>query len=128
MDKILTFEQFLTIVGWLFIGVSAVVLLYPNGIWFILGTIVASNDVSFLARAQIPWAVAMGVLCLMLRDRDVTDPEARSFLMALIVGCTLAFLLAAFACVTGTMNGFGWFAVIFFLVIGGLSVYFLNQE
>jgi hypothetical protein len=128
MDRILNFGQFVTLVGILLLSVGAIILALPNAIWLILGTKIVSRDIAFLSRTGVPWAVSMGVMAIMLRERDVSDTEARAYLLALLIGSALAFLLALYGCVTGILNGFGWFAVVVFAAMAGLSGAFLREE
>lgn len=128
MEKILNFGQFMMFVGAVLLVGSAVALLLPSVVWYLLGAKIVSNDVIFLTRAQIPWAVAMGILSLMLKDREVSDLDAREYLVALSIGCGLSFFLALYAAIAGILNGFGWFPVFLFLALTLLCVYFLRGE
>lgn len=127
MDKIVTFEQFMKFSGILFLAVGLFLLISPSWLWYILGVKTISAGANFLVRAQTPWAVSMGVLGVILRERDVSEPEARSYLIAFLVGCGLTSLLAVYGSLRGILNGFGWFAAVIFLALGLGSAYFLRE-
>lgn len=128
MDKIVTFEQFMTFTaGFLVLG-GIVFFVLPGALWYVLGVHSISNEINFLVRAQTPWAASMGVLAFMFRERDVSDPEAKSYLWALLTGYTLAFVLAVYGLVRGLLSGFGWFPIVIFLVLGMGCGYFLREE
>lgn len=128
MDKIVTFEQFMTFSGVLFLAVGLALLVSPSWFWYLLGIKTVSPDLQFLVRAQTPWAVSMGVLGLILRERDVSEPEARSYLVAFLAGCGLAFLLGVYGSISGILDGFGWFGVGLFFGLALGCGYFLHEE
>lgn len=128
MDKILTFEQFMTFSGGLFLAAGVFLLITPSWLWYILGIKTVSADMHFLVRAQTPWAVSMGLLGVILRERDVSEPESRSYLMAFLAGCALAALLAVYGSISGVLNGFGWFGGAIFLGLSAGCGYFLREE
>ena len=128
MDKILSFEQFMTLCAGFFVVGSAIALFFPDWYWYVLGISFNNREAIFLVRAQAPWALSMGILGFLLKERDVSESDARAYLWSVLVGCILALILAFRGSTNGILSGFGWFAVVAFLSLGLGCAYFLHVD
>jgi hypothetical protein len=114
-------------VGGLFLAAGASLLFMAGPLWLILGANVVTPATAFLIRAHAPWLVAMGVLAVMLRDRDESDPDARAYLIVLLIGSGLGLLMALYAVSAGIVNGLGWLFVIPLLALVAMSGLYLKM-
>ena len=112
----------------LFIVAAVVALIYAVGLLVVPGTmntlygLGASSSEKLLARLFGVDLLIIGLIFWL--GKDLNSISSRPIVTASLIGNVVGFIVAAVGTIRGTMNGFGWSAVLIYLLLAiGFAYY-----